>query len=70
MVRNGVSGFVVPKGDTVALRQAILHVLDNPTLRDELAANCRRIAVEEYDLMLQARRYLDLYTSITNGCGI
>jgi glycosyltransferase involved in cell wall biosynthesis len=68
MVRNGVSGFVVPKGDTVALRQAILRVLDNPTLRAELAANCRRIALEEYDFMIQARRYLDLYTSITNGC--
>ncbi len=68
MVRNGVSGFVVPKGDTAALRHAILRVLDNPALRAELAANCRRIAVAEYDLLIQARRYLELYTSLTNGC--
>ena len=67
MVRNGVSGFVVPKGDTVALRQAILRVLDNPTLRAELAANARRIAVEEYGLMTLARRYLELYTSVAAG---
>jgi glycosyltransferase involved in cell wall biosynthesis len=67
MVRNGVTGFVVPKGDTEALRQAILRVLDNPTLRGELAANCRRIALEEYGLMTLARRYLDLYTSMTKG---
>ena len=64
MVRNGVSGFVVPKGDTVALRQAILRVLDNPPLRAELAANSRRIAVEEYGLMSMARRYLELYKSV------
>jgi glycosyltransferase involved in cell wall biosynthesis len=67
MVRNGVSGLVVPKGDTGALRQAILRVLDNPTLRAELATNSRRIAVEEYDLRIQARRYLELYRSLTDG---
>ena len=32
--------------------------------RAELAANCRRIAVEEYALEVQARRYLDLYEMI------
>jgi glycosyltransferase involved in cell wall biosynthesis len=67
MVRNGVSGFVVPKGDTGALRQAILGVLDDAALRTEMSQNCRRIAVEEYDFKLQARRYLTLYESITSN---
>jgi glycosyltransferase involved in cell wall biosynthesis len=67
MVRNGVSGFVVPKGDTGALRQAILRVLDDPGLRTEMSQNCRRIAVEQYDIKLQARRYLTLYQSITSN---
>jgi glycosyltransferase involved in cell wall biosynthesis len=67
MVRDGNTGFLAPKGDVGALRQAILRVLDNPPLGAELAANCRRIAVEEYDLRIQAQRYLELYTSLTNG---
>jgi glycosyltransferase involved in cell wall biosynthesis len=67
MVRSGVSGFVVPKGDIGALRQAVLRVLDDPALRTEMSQNCRRIAVEEYDLKLQAGRYLSLYQSITSN---
>jgi glycosyltransferase involved in cell wall biosynthesis len=64
MVRNGMSGFVVPKGDTGALRQAILRLLDNSALRTEMAGNSRRIAVEGYDIRLQARRYLSLYQDL------
>ncbi len=50
-----------------ALRQAILRGLDNRTLRPELAANSRRIAVEEYGLMTMARHYLELYKSVAAG---
>lgn len=67
MVRDGISGFFVPKGDTGALRQTILRVMDNATLRAEMSQNCRRIAVEEYGLRIQAQRYLELYTSLTDG---
>lgn len=67
MVRNSVSGFIVPKGDARALLQAVLHVLDNTALRAEMAVNCRRIAVEEYDIKVQARRYLALYQSMISG---
>ena len=66
MVRNGVTGFVVPAGNTGALREAILRVLNDDGLRSELSRNCRRIAQEEYGLKLQARRYLSLYESITS----
>jgi glycosyltransferase involved in cell wall biosynthesis len=64
MVHDGVSGFLVPKGDVAGLRQAILRVLNNPTLRAEMSENCRRIAVQVYDEKVQARRYLALYESV------
>jgi glycosyltransferase involved in cell wall biosynthesis len=67
MVRDGVTGFVVAKGDTVALRQAILQVLDNPAVRAGMSQNCRRIAVEEYGIKLPAQRYLALYQSMTSN---
>jgi glycosyltransferase involved in cell wall biosynthesis len=67
MVRDGLSGFVVPKDDTAALREAILRIMDNSTLRSQMSENCRRIAVEEYGLRTQAQRYLELYASLTSG---
>jgi len=48
----------------VALRVAIVQLLEDHNARKEMAANCRRIAVEEYSLELQARRYNELYKSL------
>ena len=69
MVRNGVNGLTVPATDVDALAEVICQVLNNNALRAELGANARRIAVEEYALDMQARRYAELYasTSITTG---
>jgi glycosyltransferase involved in cell wall biosynthesis len=63
IVRNGVNGLTVPATDVDALAEAICQVLNNSALRAEMAANARRIAVEEYALDLQARRYAELYAS-------
>jgi glycosyltransferase involved in cell wall biosynthesis len=67
MVRPGVTGWVVPPQDVGALRAAIRAVLQDPARRAEMAANCRRIAVEEYALEVQARRYIELYGMILAG---
>jgi glycosyltransferase involved in cell wall biosynthesis len=64
MVRDGISGFLVPKRDAAALRQAIVKLLEDSVARASMSANCRRIALEEYDLKLQAQRYLALYESL------
>jgi glycosyltransferase involved in cell wall biosynthesis len=61
MVRQGVTGLLVPPQDVVALRAAIADLLRDVSKRVEMAASCRRIAVEEYSLGVQARRYLELY---------
>jgi glycosyltransferase involved in cell wall biosynthesis len=67
MVRPGVTGWVVPPQDVGALRAAIRALLQDPARRAEMAANCRRIAVEEYALEVQARRYIELYEMILAG---
>ena len=64
MVRPGVTGWVVPPQDVGALRAAIRALLEDPAKRAEMAANCRRLAVEEYALEVQARRYIELYETI------
>jgi glycosyltransferase involved in cell wall biosynthesis len=45
----------------VALRAAIVALLRDAARRAEMSINCRRIAVEEYTLEAQARRYIELY---------
>jgi glycosyltransferase involved in cell wall biosynthesis len=64
MVRPGVTGLLAPPQDVVALRSAIRELLHEPASRAALAANCRRVAVEEYNLELSAQRYRDLYQTI------
>jgi glycosyltransferase involved in cell wall biosynthesis len=67
MVRPGVTGLLVPAQDVIALRAAIRDLLQDPARRAEMAANCRRIAVEEYAQEVQARRYIELYQTILAG---
>jgi glycosyltransferase involved in cell wall biosynthesis len=50
--------------DAFALREAIRRVLNNRETWSQLSANCRRVAVEEYSLELQATRYERLYRTI------
>src|SRR5262249_15061866 len=67
MVRPGITGILVPPQNVTALRTAICDMLQDPPRRAEMAANCRRIAVEEYSLDLQLRRHVELYQSILAG---
>ena len=61
MVRPEVTGLLVPTGDAEALGAAIVNLLRDPARRAVIGANCRRIALEEYSLGVQARRYAELY---------
>jgi glycosyltransferase involved in cell wall biosynthesis len=64
IVRPGLTGLLVPPHNVAALGAAIHALLEQPARRAEMSANCRRIAVEEYPLERQPRRYLELYESI------
>lgn len=67
VVRSGVTGLLAPAGDTVALRGALVQMLKDPAARAEMSDHCRRIAVEEYAVQLQARRYAQLYEEVLAG---
>ena len=67
MVRNGVNGFLVSANDEGALADAITGLLHNGARCAEMGANARGIAVREYSLDLQARRYAELYASLTGA---
>ena len=60
-VRPGVTGLLAKTGDSAELRSAIIEILKTDAKRAEMSANCRRIALSEYDLGMQAKRYVEVY---------
>ncbi|NOS78162.1 MAG: glycosyltransferase [Nitrospira sp.] len=64
MVRDGLTGLMVPPRDVGGLRTTILGLLENPSMRASMSEQSRRIAVQDYSRELQVRRYLDLYKSL------
>lgn len=64
MVRHGVTGTVVPRNNVAALRAAIEDLIRNPSKREEMGKNSRTVALQEYPLAVQAKRYSDLYRSL------
>ncbi len=67
IVRPGANGLLVSAQDVTALRTAISELLRDPARRAEMAIRCRRIAIEEYALELQVKRYAELYEAILAG---
>jgi glycosyltransferase involved in cell wall biosynthesis len=48
VIRDGVDGLLVPRDDPAELAKAVLRLLDEPGLADELVANGRRQVLEKF----------------------
>jgi glycosyltransferase involved in cell wall biosynthesis len=64
IVRDGETGVLVPPGNVGALRVAIMKVSQDPELQSAMSESCRRTALAEYRLEMQARRYATLYETL------
>jgi glycosyltransferase involved in cell wall biosynthesis len=60
LVEEGVTGFLVPRGDSAAMADRILRLLADPALRCRLGANARR-AAEKFDVRQTVAQLLELY---------
>ena len=69
IVRPGVTGLLVPAGEVKALGDAIQTLLQNDALRAQMSEDCRRVAVNEYSLDIQAKRYIKLYQEVIQNTG-
>jgi glycosyltransferase involved in cell wall biosynthesis len=63
IVREGSTGSLADVGDADAFAGAIAQLLSSPERLHEMSMQCRRIAVEEYALEVQAKRYVEVYQS-------
>ena len=64
IVRDRETGSLVPLGEAGALRTASTKLLQDPGRQSAMAESCRRTALAEYKLEMQARRYVTLYESL------
>jgi glycosyltransferase involved in cell wall biosynthesis len=64
VIEPGETGLLVPHGDHRALADALVTVLDGDPLRDRLAENARRTAIERFDERVPARRVGHVYEEL------
>jgi len=69
LVEHGVSGMLIPPGDVRALAEAVITLLDDPSLRNRLGTLARRVAVEQYSMDRIVRQYAELYADLTGAHG-
>ncbi len=67
VVRDGVTGSLVPSEDPEALSSAILHLLQNPHLRHSYGAAARQLIADDFSAARMTADYLHLYRQVLNG---
>jgi glycosyltransferase involved in cell wall biosynthesis len=67
LIEDGVTGFLVPPGDSEALAAQLGSLIDNPATLRSVGAAGRAWARQAYDGTVMIHRLLDLYRSILNG---
>jgi glycosyltransferase involved in cell wall biosynthesis len=60
LVAHGQNGLLVPPNDPEALAEALLKLLSNPQLRQEMGATGRRIVAERYNRAINEVRIFDI----------
>jgi glycosyltransferase involved in cell wall biosynthesis len=64
VVSHEGSGFVLPAGDLVGMRQALVTLASDPSLRASMGDEARR-RCQRFDIAQVARRYEDVYLQIS-----
>jgi glycosyltransferase involved in cell wall biosynthesis len=64
LVRHGLTGFTSATDNLSDLSQLLAELIQNKSLRQDMATRCRQIAVEEYAMDTVARKYETLYESM------
>ena len=64
VVEDGVTGYIVPKGDPDAAASAIQHFIDNPSLRESMGAAGRARVEQFYDWNDNVRTMMKIYGDV------
>lgn len=66
VVENGVTGFLVPPKDSEALSDAILKLLSDKDLRENMGHNARELIVSNYNSVKISEKVINVYTEAVN----
>lgn len=66
-VDEGINGFKVPIKSSNELAQAIIKMIENDSMREEMGAQSRLKAIKEFDQKNVIAKHLHLYTKLING---
>jgi glycosyltransferase involved in cell wall biosynthesis len=58
---DGETGFLVERGDEVAMAEKILRLLDNPALRANMGGKARQVAESKFDHRKSVTKLIELY---------
>jgi glycosyltransferase involved in cell wall biosynthesis len=64
LVRPGITGYLAKPDDHKDFSNGILQLLEDEKLRLQMSRKCREIAIQEYNLEKQTKRYIELYDRI------
>jgi glycosyltransferase involved in cell wall biosynthesis len=65
LVRPGITGYLAEPDNPTDLGNGILQLLEDRKGLAQMSQQCREIALQEYSLEIQAKRYAELYRQIT-----
>ena len=66
LVRHGVTGYLAKSNNIEDFINGIATILSDDQLRENMSINCRKIAILEYSMELQAQKYIDIYDALIN----
>lgn len=61
IIEHGITGLLVPKGDTNALAGAISEILDNQSFASQVSDNAQQQFKQRYSIEITTHGYLELY---------
>lgn len=63
IIQDNLNGFLVPQGDSAAMREKILCILNDSHLREQMS-ECARESSQRFDLGLIAKQYNQVYREL------
>ena len=64
LVRDGIDGLLVPRGDAAATARALLQILGDPAAAAAMGSAGRQRVIDHYQLEATVKAYLDLYEKL------
>ena len=62
-----VSGKLVPIKDGHSLAEALIALIENPTLRESMGEKARQYAEQEFDVKSVVKKHMEIYSNLLSG---